>query len=101
MSGSILDFFHESGEHFGFGHYPHLLALAENNRPAGASGDSHVGVLGLAGSVDLAAHNGHLDFLVAAFDQRVHIVGQFHHVYVGAAAAGAGDQRGALVPQVQ
>src|SRR3954449_5443092 len=67
------------------------LALDEDLALAVARGDAEVGVAGLAGAVDDAAHDRDPQRYLEAVEARGHLVGELVDVDLGSAARGTGD----------
>ena len=65
--------------------------MEEQHGFALAAGNADVGLPGLTGAVDHAAHHGHLDGFLIALQALFHLVGDLGAGVLGAAAGGAGD----------
>ena len=83
--------FHQGAHHLVFGHNGHILAFHEKVASLVACGYSQIGIAGFAGAVHHAAHYSHLQRNLPVAEGCHGLVGYFKHIYLGSAAAGAGD----------
>src|SRR3990170_4696226 len=90
LGDDALAFLDEGGEELLLGDDANDLALAEDRALALAGGDADIGVAGLAGAVDDAAHYGDGEG-----------VGEGDKVDLDAAAGGTGDDCSAPLPDVE
>src|SRR5690554_6888648 len=77
------------------------LALAEDHALAASGRYADVGVPGLAGAVDDATHDRHLDRCLDVLDVLVNLVRQLEEVNLDTPAGGAGDEGGAVLAQAE
>src|SRR5918994_3756755 len=84
--------FHQRVDHLILGHHGHVLPPHEQVALLVAGGDAQVGVAGLAGSVDDAAHDRHLQRDLLVPERLLRLARHLDHVDLGPAARGAGDE---------
>jgi hypothetical protein len=101
LRDDALALFDESGEEPLLGDGADDFAFAEDGALALAGGKADVGVAGLAGAVDDAAHYGHGDGLGQLLEVGLYLVDQGDEVDLDAAAGGAGDDDGAALADVE
>jgi hypothetical protein len=101
-AASALEFVDQRLHHVGLGDDADDLAADEQVTLLLAGGNADVGLAGLAGSVDDAAHDRHLDRQVELLQRLLGLLGHGDDVDLGPAARRAGDEVEALaLPQAQ
>jgi hypothetical protein len=96
-----LNFFHESGEHVGFGDNPGLDAFSEDDGSTVASSEANVSVFGFTRAVDLTAHNCDFDWGIHGTQELVNSVGELSNVDVRATTGRAGDHLDTFFAQAE
>src|SRR5262245_14796300 len=96
-----LAFLPQRLDDLGLGDLAHHLALPEDQADAAPAGHADVGAASLPGPVDLTSHHRHVDVLVEPRQPLLDPGRQADQVHVHPAAAGAGDERDALLAQAE